>query len=145
MDETFLFFHSWTWDLKYIIHFTKINSVINYFHLRSLSLQKHFSCFSISEVKIIYNEIYLSKIFINFKSHVHEWQIQKVSLSFFKAFFIHQKISQIVVKKCILFVTPFKLFVDKKSEIGGKFHQFNFFVKPCPTYTHGFHFVCSLS
>ena len=41
-------------------------------------------------------------------------RIQKVSLSFFKAFSIHQKISQIVVQKCILFLTPFKLFVWQK-------------------------------
>ena len=40
-----LFFHSWPYHLKYIKHFTNINSVLNYFYLRSLPLQKHFFSF----------------------------------------------------------------------------------------------------
>ena len=33
--KPFLFFHQWTWNFKYIKHFTTINSVLNYVYLWS--------------------------------------------------------------------------------------------------------------
>ena len=49
-----LFCHSWPYHLKYIKHFTKINSVLNYFYQRSLPLQQQQkSNFTTLEVKII--------------------------------------------------------------------------------------------
>ena len=41
----FLFFNAWPYHLKYIKHFTNINSILNYFYLQSLPLQKHFFSF----------------------------------------------------------------------------------------------------
>ena len=63
----FLFFHSWPYHLTYLKHFTKIKSVINYFYLQSLPLQKKSSRFLTSEIKIILNGIYFGKMFVYFK------------------------------------------------------------------------------
>ena len=43
--KPFLFFHSWPYHLKYIIYLTTLNSVLNYFYLQSLPLQKRFFSF----------------------------------------------------------------------------------------------------
>ena len=66
----FLFFQSWPLPLavKYVKYLSDINSVINYFYLQSLPKQKHFSRFSTSEVKRIYERIYVSKLFYVFQS-----------------------------------------------------------------------------
>ena len=40
----FLFIHSWPSAMKYIKHFTKINSVINYFYIQSLHKQRQLWC-----------------------------------------------------------------------------------------------------
>ena len=45
MDETFSFFHSWPSALKYMKHFTLINTVINYVYPRTFPIQKHFFLF----------------------------------------------------------------------------------------------------
>ena len=50
----FLSFQSRPSRLKYLNHFTNINSIINYFQLRSLSIRNIFSRFSTSEVTIIH-------------------------------------------------------------------------------------------
>ena len=69
----FLFIHSWPSALKYIKHFTNINSVINYFYLQSLTIQKHFFLFFDSGGKDNFlKEFILVRCFIYFKADSQE-------------------------------------------------------------------------